>query len=180
MEKAQRFVRDSLNHFGYYNKHEVDFNIKGSQTHTFTMPKDADFIVANIYGEIGWIEVKATSGYKFYVSNQPRHQWARALQLGEKHGTYYYIVHFKDYETYYWFTPMFVQDAGGIFDPREHPDNRIMILKITREGTFHKKTSSLFLNLHSLPFFQKVQNPLTRHVLESGTSSSQVATQEHE
>ena len=179
MEKFQQLVRNSLNHYGYYNKHEVDFNIKGSATHFFTLTKDADFIISNTFGEIGWIEVKSLSGAKFYVSNQPRHQWARALQLWDQHGTYYYIVHFKDYETSYWFTPDFVEKKGGQFDPREHVGHRMDILRIPKEGAFGKKTTFPILNLNVIPFFQSVQNSLVRYqmrTLESHGNLSQISS----
>ena len=152
VERFQNEVRKALDYFHLYNYHAPDLNIRGSNMHTWTLTKDADFIVANQYGRIGWIEVKNMTGPRFYVSQTRQNQWSRACELHEKFGTYYYIVNFKDYETAYWFTPSLV--LNGRFDPIQHKENVIVLKHVPVKGPSGQTYSRHALNLLMLPFFQ--------------------------
>ena len=154
--KFQKLVKYSLDYWSVYNYHSPDFNIAKSEHHRFTPLRDADFIICNMFGEIGWIEVKETSSPKFYVnsSGSNSRQWTRGLELGKQFLTFYYIINFRELDKPFWFCPEWIAEIKQ-FDPIQNAQYEIPYHHYQTEGAFHQKKSHKVLNLPAvMPFFQ--------------------------
>lgn len=156
MDPFQAKVKESLDFFDIYNYHAPDIDISKSMYHRWTQPKDADFIISNIFGEIGWIEVKNISDKKFYVAATDARQWEKMRRFDEKFGTAFYLVNFKLLDKAFFFHPTwdFIKETGQ-FDPNANLQYAIEWTIRQSHGHFGKIHTSRILNLMKIPYFQR-------------------------
>lgn len=152
MESFQEAVSYALSHFNIYNFHPPDMNISDArQVFKFTVTKPADFIISNAFGLMGFLEIKNISSPKFYVKSN-EDQFARARNLCEQFGTYYYIVNFQRLSQVHYFRPSEIRDVLN-YDPLLYPERQINWIVHERRGYFGAKKIQKVLNVLRLPYF---------------------------
>jgi len=164
MEIFQQRVKESLQFLRIYNYHPVDWNANYITQH-WSNPKDADFIVCNYFGQIGWIEAKNTSDKRFYASKLEKPWWERAKDLQIKYKSFYFVVNFTTYQKAYWLTPADLLPQES-FDPQIYSYREIPLIYQESAGYFGKKSRRSYLNLLVIPLFS---HATTKETLVSPT-----------